>query len=90
MTQITNNFMISNRRVFVPGGSSSVAFDAPNQASVTELFSKGEVGPPPSYDETVACSGALRILRGLVACWLREVSVNRNQYSDLLLLHFYR
>ncbi|CAG0912824.1 unnamed protein product [Notodromas monacha] len=72
------------------GGASNIAFDASNQTSVSEMFAKGENAPPPSYDETVACSGALRILRGLVACWLREVSVNRNPYSDNLLLHFYR
>lgn len=44
----------------------------------------------PSYDETALCSNAFRVMRQMVNTWLREISINRNIYSDFQIVHFYR
>ena len=42
------------------------------------------------YDETVRSAAAFRILRQMVACWLRDVSVYQNELADQQIVHFYR
>lgn len=44
----------------------------------------------PSYDETALCAAPFRIMRSMVNGWLREVTINRNVYSDFQIVHFYR
>ncbi len=43
-----------------------------------------------SYDETALVSSAFRVLRTMVAAWLREVSRFRNVFADYQIIHFYR
>jgi DNA polymerase epsilon subunit 1 len=44
----------------------------------------------PTYDESALCGPAFRVLKSMVATWLKEVSNFKNRYADFLLIHFYR
>ncbi|KAK8403806.1 hypothetical protein O3P69_000115 [Scylla paramamosain] len=71
------------------GTSSSVAFDAAPQASLQDMMS----GPDSSatvYDETSRSASAFKVLRQMVAAWLRDVSVYKNVFADYQIIHFYR
>ncbi|XP_053674267.1 DNA polymerase epsilon catalytic subunit 1 [Anopheles nili] len=73
------------------GTSSAITFDVIPQASLEEMIANGTGGQQlSSYDETALCSQAFRIMRTMVNTWLREVSVNRNVFSDFQIIHFYR
>ncbi|XP_050693132.1 DNA polymerase epsilon catalytic subunit A-like [Eriocheir sinensis] len=71
------------------GTSSSVAFDAAPQASLQDMMSGAESSVP-VYDETARCATSFRILRQMVAAWLRDVSVYQNVFADYQIVHFYR
>lgn len=71
------------------GTSSSVAFDAAPQASLQDMMS-GVESSVPVYDETARCATSFRILRQMVAAWLRDVSVYQNVFADYQIVHFYR
>lgn len=71
------------------GTSSSVAFDAAPQASLQDMMSGAEASVP-VYDETIRCAMAFKILRQMVAAWLRDVSVYQNVFADYQIVHFYR
>lgn len=73
------------------GTSTAITFDVITQASLEELIGKAPTNSIlPSYDETALCSPAFRIMRSMVNGWLREVSINRNIFSDFQIIHFYR
>lgn len=73
------------------GASAAITFDVIPQASLDDMIGKqGGVQTLPSYDETALCSQAFRVMRSMVNGWLREVSINRNIYSDFQIIHFYR
>ncbi|KAL9693094.1 hypothetical protein quinque_012379 [Culex quinquefasciatus] len=73
------------------GASSAITFDVIPQASLDDMISnQGGVQTLPSYDETALCSQAFRVMRSMVNGWLREVSINRNIFSDFQIIHFYR
>uniref|UniRef100_A0A182SCP7 DNA polymerase epsilon catalytic subunit n=1 Tax=Anopheles maculatus TaxID=74869 RepID=A0A182SCP7_9DIPT len=73
------------------GTSSAITFDVMPQASLEEMITSGPNGPQLSnYDETALCSQAFRVMRMMVNAWLREVSINRNVFSDFQIIHFYR
>ncbi|XP_065073055.1 DNA polymerase epsilon catalytic subunit 1 [Ochlerotatus camptorhynchus] len=71
------------------GASSAITFDVIPQASLDDMISN-QAQTLPSYDETALCSQAFRVMRSMVNGWLREVSINRNIYSDFQIIHFYR
>lgn len=71
------------------GTSSSVAFDAAPQASLQDMMGGAESSLT-AYDETARCAPAFRILRQMVAAWLRDVSLYQNVFADFQIIHFYR
>uniref|UniRef100_A0A182REB1 DNA polymerase epsilon catalytic subunit n=1 Tax=Anopheles funestus TaxID=62324 RepID=A0A182REB1_ANOFN len=73
------------------GTSSAITFDVMPQASLEDMITSGPNGQQLSnYDETALCSQAFRVMRMMVNAWLREVSINRNVFSDFQIIHFYR
>ena len=72
------------------GTAGSVAFDAAPQASLEEMLGGQGGASLSSYDETALASAAFRVLRTMVASWLREVSKFRNVFADYQIIHFYR
>ncbi|KAG7176387.1 DNA polymerase epsilon catalytic subunit A-like [Homarus americanus] len=70
------------------GTSSSVAFDAPH-ATLQDMMGGAESALT-AYDETARCAPAFRILRQMVAAWLRDVSIYQNVFADFQIIHFYR
>lgn len=71
------------------GTSSSVAFDGGPQSSLLDMIS-GTESSVSVYDETLRCAAAFRVLRQMVAAWLRDVSVYQNLFADYQIVHFYR
>lgn len=71
------------------GTSSSVAFDAAPQASLQDMMGGAESSLT-AYDETARCASAFRVLRQMVAAWLRDVSLYQNVFADFQIVHFYR
>lgn len=69
------------------GTSSSIAFDAGPQASLQDMMAESSLT---AYDETARCAPAFRILRQMVAAWLRDVSLYQNVFADYQIIHFYR
>ena len=72
------------------GTAGAVAFDAAPQTSLEELATGGGGGGLASYDETALAAPAFRVLRAMVAAWLRDVSMYKNIYADYQIVHFYR
>lgn len=73
------------------GTASAITFDVNSHASLEEMIGKTPTSTIlPSYDETALCSAAFRVMRNMVNGWLREVSINRNIFSDFQIVHFYR
>lgn len=71
------------------GNASVVAFDVMPQAASLDTIANS-TGHLPNYDETTLCSGAFRIMRSMVTAWLRQVSTQRNKFSDVQIMNFYR
>lgn len=81
----------SHRIQEMEGANAAITFDTIPQASLDDMITNPNLLQMlPSYDETALCSAAFRIMRSMVNGWLREVSVNRNVYSDFQIVHFYR
>ncbi|XP_068152320.1 DNA polymerase epsilon catalytic subunit 1 [Drosophila tropicalis] len=80
----------SNKIQEMEGASSAITFDVMPQASLEEMIGTVPAATLPSYDETALCSAAFRVMRSMVNGWLREVSINRNIFSDFQIVHFYR
>ncbi|BFF93033.1 DNA polymerase epsilon catalytic subunit A [Drosophila madeirensis] len=80
----------SNKIQEMEGASSAITFDVMPQASLEEMIGNVPAATLPSYDETALCSAAFRVMRSMVNGWLREVSINRNIFSDFQIVHFYR
>lgn len=72
------------------GASSAVTFDVMPQASLDDMMNGNSMAALPSYDETALCSSAFRVMRQMVSIWLKEVTINKNIYSDYQIVHFYR
>lgn len=74
------------------GTGSSVAFDRAQPVSVSSLA--GASGPTTTAStmssETSTSSGAMRVMKNMVAGWLRDCIVHKNVYSDVQLVHFYQ
>lgn len=81
----------SNRIQEMEGANAAITFDTIPQASLDDMITNPNLLQMlPSYDETALCSAAFRVMRSMVNGWLREVSINRNVYSDYQIVHFYR
>lgn len=81
----------SHRIQEMEGADAAITFDTIPQASLDDMITNPNLLQMlPSYDETALCSAAFRIMRSMVNGWLREVSINRNVYSDFQIVHFYR
>ncbi|XP_065339696.1 DNA polymerase epsilon catalytic subunit 1 [Cloeon dipterum] len=75
----------------IEGTGSSVAFDRAQPVSVSSLAgASSSVGGAASVSsETSTSSGAMRIMKNMVAGWLRDCIVHKNVFSDVQLVHFY-
>ena len=71
------------------GTAGAVAFDTALQTNLEELMSGGGASLA-SYDKTALAAPAFRVLRTMVAAWLRDVSQRKNIYADYQIVHFYR
>lgn len=81
----------SHRIQEMEGANAAITFDTIPQASLDDMITNPNLLQMlPSYDETALCSAAFRIMRSMVSVWMREVSFNRNVYSDFQIVHFYR
>ncbi|CAG0886396.1 unnamed protein product, partial [Darwinula stevensoni] len=76
------------------GSSWSISFEAGSIApSIESLFGaegSGSAGPQTPLAGGAVCGAALRVLRQMVATWLRDVALHQNAHADLLIVHFYR
>lgn len=54
------------------------------------MVNRNDASILPSYDDTALCSAAFRVMRSMINGWLREVTINRNVFSDFQIVHFYR
>lgn len=54
------------------------------------MINRNDASILPSYDDTALCSAAFRVMRSMINGWLREVTMNRNVFSDFQIVHFYR
>ncbi len=90
MDALAVNTLLQSSHVHeMEGTAGSVAFDAAPQASLEEMLG-GQGSSLASYDETALVSSAFRVLRTMVAAWLRDVSRFRNVFADYQIIHFYR
>lgn len=80
----------ANRVQEMEGASSAITFDVMPQASLQQMMGQLPGMELPSYDETALCSSAFRVMRSMVHGWLKEITINRNVYSDFQVVHFYR
>lgn len=71
------------------GTSVATSFGAQHH-NIQEVISNTGVNASLSYDETAQCSAAFKILRTMVASWLRDVTQYKNVFADFQISHFYR
>ncbi|XP_077483057.1 DNA polymerase epsilon catalytic subunit 1 isoform X2 [Amblyomma americanum] len=77
------------------GVSASVAFDAGGSACVSldSMVGAQQQGVNPSltsYDDVALSASAFRVLRSMVAGWMRDVAIYRNVFADYQLAHVFR
>ena len=76
------------------GAADSISFNLLPQQSIEEMISSGSGSDQSlsvaSYDSSVLCTYAFRVMKSMVHSWLKEVSVYRNPWADLQLVHLYR
>lgn len=81
----------ANKIQEIEGANSAITFDVIPQQSLDDMITNpNQLQMLPSYDDTALCSSAFRVMRSMVNGWLREVSINRNVFSDFQIVHFYR
>jgi len=84
-----NTLLQSQSILDLEGTAGAIAFDAAPQANLEEMLTGGGGGLA-SYDETALAAPAFRVLRTMVATWLRDVSQHKNVFADYQIVHFYR
>ena len=74
------------------GAADSISFTVLPQQNIEEMMTSGNysANSVASYDSTALCTYAFRVLKSMVHSWLKEVSVYRNPWADLQLVHLYR
>lgn len=85
-----NTLLQSHHVHDIEGTAGSVAFDVMPQSSLEEMLTTSGTSSLASYDETALAYNAFRVLRTMVAAWLRDVSQYRNVFADYQIIHFYR
>lgn len=71
------------------GTSLATAFGA-QHTSIQDALSNAGPNATMTYDETAQCSAAFKILRTMIASWLRDVTQYKNVFADFQISHFYR
>ncbi|XP_022817983.1 DNA polymerase epsilon catalytic subunit A [Spodoptera litura] len=71
------------------GTSLSTAFGA-QHTSIQDAINHAGPNATMTYDETAQCSAAFKILRTMIASWLRDVTQYKNVFADFQISHFYR
>ncbi|GFU44302.1 DNA polymerase epsilon catalytic subunit A [Nephila pilipes] len=73
------------------GTSASIAFDSGSVSSLADMMNEqGAASSVGVYDESALCAGAFRILRTMVANWVRDVIQYKNVFADNQIVNFYR
>nr|XP_026494308.1 DNA polymerase epsilon catalytic subunit A [Vanessa tameamea] len=73
----------------VEGTSVATSFGA-QHANIQDVMASTGSNATETYDETAQCSAAFKILRTMIASWLRDVTVYKNVFADFQISHFYR
>ncbi|CAK1550449.1 unnamed protein product [Leptosia nina] len=73
----------------VEGTSVATSFGA-QHANIQDVMANTGSNATVNYDETAQCSAAFKILRTMIASWLRDVTVYKNVFADFQISHFYR
>ncbi|KAJ2953420.1 hypothetical protein O0L34_g1009 [Tuta absoluta] len=68
------------------GTSSAAPFTTDIQAAIHNTG----VNASPNYDESAQCGAAFKVLRTMIAAWLRDVTHYKNVFADYQISHFYR
>ncbi|CAH0594349.1 unnamed protein product [Chrysodeixis includens] len=71
------------------GTSLATAFGA-QHANIQDAMANAGSNASMPYDETTQCSAAFKILRTMIASWLRDVTQYKNVFADFQISHFYR
>ncbi|XP_013170989.1 PREDICTED: DNA polymerase epsilon catalytic subunit A [Papilio xuthus] len=70
------------------GTSAATSFGAQHNTIQDAIAST--TGATTNYDEAAQCSAAFKILRTMIASWLRDVTLYKNVFADYQISHFYR
>ncbi|XP_050664128.1 DNA polymerase epsilon catalytic subunit 1 isoform X2 [Leptidea sinapis] len=73
----------------VEGTSVATSFGA-QHANIQDVMANTGSNATLNYDETAQCSAAFKVLRTMIAAWLRDVTVYKNVFADFQISHFYR
>ncbi|CAG4957344.1 unnamed protein product [Colias eurytheme] len=73
----------------VEGTSVATSFGA-QHANIQDVMANTGSNATVNYDETAQCSAAFKILRTMIASWLRDVTMYKNVFADFQISHFYR
>lgn len=73
----------------VEGTSVATSFGA-QHANIQDAMANAGSNASMTYDETAQCSAAFKILRTMIASWLRDVTQYKNIFADFQISHFYR
>lgn len=71
------------------GTSVATAFSA-QHTTIQDVINNTGASASMNYDETAQCGAAFKILRTMVASWLRDVTQYKNGFADFQISHFYR
>ncbi|XP_068619039.1 DNA polymerase epsilon catalytic subunit 1 [Battus philenor] len=72
------------------GTSVATSFGAHQHTIQDAIATPSGANATVNYDETAQCSAAFKILRTMIASWLRDVTVYKNVFADYQITHFYR
>ncbi|XP_045777091.1 DNA polymerase epsilon catalytic subunit 1 isoform X2 [Maniola jurtina] len=73
----------------VEGTSVATSFGA-QHTNIQDVMATTGANATETYDETAQCSAAFKILRTMIASWLRDVTLYKNVFADYQISHFYR
>ncbi|CAH2983486.1 unnamed protein product [Chilo suppressalis] len=71
------------------GTSAATSFGA-QHANIQDAMASTGPNASVNYDETAQCNAAFKILRTMIASWLRDVTQYKNVFADYQISHFYR
>ncbi|VDP90350.1 unnamed protein product [Echinostoma caproni] len=94
LSNLAVNTMLVASRIPELEGATSLTFDrlSATERPLEEQINQGlNLGTNiTSYDETAACSAAFRVLRNMVAGWVRDVTQYQNPLADEQIIYFYQ